>query len=317
MREVRRQTAPFRQTAHFTLTHTIRMDYRRTLLKLLLALPLCAWPFYAYAQCLDQQAAAEMAARWIDKQTLRGFSPTMTLADAACTRERFVAQLRAHKQYGGRIVGYKAALTNPDMQKRVGAAAPVRGVLLSRMLTMESGFPVPGGYGARPVFEADLLVEVGDDAINDARTPLQALKALSRVHPFVELADWVVAEGEPLNAAVITAINAGARSGIYGHGIAVQATQAFADALRDMRVVMTDDLGKEHANAPGSAIMGHPLHAVLWLVEDVRNSGGRLRVGDKLSLGSFSAPLTPTRETRIKVRYLGLPGDPEIHLRFR
>ncbi len=304
--------------AHFTLPRTLnRMIHRHIGMKRLIALLLCAVPFWANAQCLDVQAAADMAARWIDKQTLRGFSTTMSLTDAACTRERFVAALRANPQYGGRVVGYKAALTNPEVQKRFGATAPVRGVLLSRMLTMESGFPVFGGYAARPVFEADLLVEVGDDAINDARTPLDALKALSRVQPFVELADLVVNEGEPLNAAVITAINAGARGGIFGHGIAVQPTQAFADQLRDMRVVMTDDLGKEHANVPGSAIMGHPLNAVLWLIEDVRKSGGRLRVGDKLSLGSFSVPLTPTRETRIKVRYLGLPGDPEINLRFR
>jgi len=295
----------------------VRMNSRQMILKWLSALVLCALPAHAKEQCLDEQAAAEMAARWIDKQTMRGFSPATSLADAACTRDRFVAQLRAHKQYGGRIVGYKAALTNPDIQKRFGANAPVRGVLLSRMLTMESGFPVFGSYGARPVFEADLLVEVGDDAINDARTPLEVLKALSRVHPFVELADLVVAEGEPLNAAVITAINAGARSGIFGQGIAVQPTQAFADALRDMRVVMTDDVGNELANAPGSAILGHPLNAVLWLIEDVRKSGGRLRVGDKLSLGSFSALLTPSRETRIRVRYLGLPGDPEINMRFR
>jgi 2-keto-4-pentenoate hydratase len=289
----------------------------RTLFKFPLALLLWTWPMMAHAQCLDERAAADMAARWIDRQTLRGLPPAMTLADAACTRDQFVAQLRAHPQYGGRVVGYKAALTNPDVQKRFGATAPVRGVVLSRMLTLESGFPVFGGYAARPVFEADLLVEVGDDAINEARTPLEALKALSRVHPFVELADLVVADGELLNAAVITAINAGARSGIFGHGIPVQPTQAFADALRDMRVVMTDDVGNEHANAPGSAIMGHPLHAVLWLVEDVRRSGGRLRVGDKLSLGSFSAPLTPSRETRIKVRYMGLPGNPELHMRFR
>jgi 2-keto-4-pentenoate hydratase len=293
------------------------MSNRHTIFKLATVMMLCALSMAARAQCLDDAAAADMAARWIDRQALRGLSPALSLADAACTRDRFVAQLRANPRYGGRVAGYKAALTNPDVQKRFGATAPVRGILLSRMLTMESGFPVFGGYAARPVFEADLLVEVGDDAINEARTPLEALKALSRVHPFVELADLVVADGEPLNAAVITAINAGARGGIFGRGIPVQPIRAFADALRDMRVVMTDDLGNELANAPGSAILGHPLNAVLWLVEDVRKSGGRLRVGDKLSLGSFSAPLTPSRETRIKVRYEGLPGNPELHMRFR
>jgi 2-keto-4-pentenoate hydratase len=295
------------------------MHYRHPLLNAWTALLLCAAALAldARAQCPNEQAMAELATRWIDKQPLQGFPPAMTLADGACARDRLVAQLRAHRAYGGRIVGYKAALTNSAVQQRFGASAPVRGVLLSRMLTMESAFPINGDFGARPVFEADLLVEVGDDAINDARTPLEALKALSRVHPFVELADLVMAEGEALNAAVITAINAGARSGIFGHGIAVQPTQQFADALRDMRVVMTDDLGAELANSPGSAVLGHPLNAVLWLVEDVRRSGGRLRVGDKLSLGSFSAPMTPRREMRLKVRYIGLPGDPEINLRFR
>jgi 2-keto-4-pentenoate hydratase len=97
----------------------------------------------------------------------------------------------------------------------------------------------------------------------------------------------------------------------------VQPTQQFADALRDMRVVMTDQLGNELANSPGAAIMGHPLNAVLWLAEDLRKSGTRLRVGDKLSLGSFSALIMPAPGVRVKVRYLGLPGDPEIHLRFR
>ncbi len=297
------------------------MKYRIGMLNLCASLLLSGASMVAYAQCASEQAMAQAAARWIDKQPLAGFPAALSMADAACTRERFVEQLRAHKPYGqsggGRVVGYKAALTNPAIQKKFGVAEPVRGVLLSRMLTMETAFPVNSDYGARPVFEADLLVEVGDDAINEARTPLEALKGLSRIQPFIELADLVLAEGEPLNAAVIMAINAGARGGYFGPGISVQPTQAFADALRDMKVVMTDEQGNELANAPGAAIMGHPLNAVQWLIEDVRKNGGRLRVGDKLSLGSFSEPMPPKHQMRVKVRYLGLPGDPEINLRFR
>ena len=293
------------------------MKTRRTILNFLNVLLLSLWSFAAQAQCPDEQTMAGVAARWIDKQPLRGIASSMLLEDAQCARDRFVAQLRAHKQYGGRVIGYKAALTNPALQQRFGANAPVRGVLLSRMLIMESALPVNSDFGARPVFEADLLVEVGDDTINEARTPLEALKALSRIQPFIELADGVVAEDEPLNAAVITAINAGARGGYFGQGIAVEPTQPFADALRDMRVIMTDEAGTEHANSLGSAIMGHPLNAVLWLIEDVRKSGGRLRAGDKLSLGAFSAPMAPRQAMRVKVRYLGLPGNPEINLRFR
>jgi 2-keto-4-pentenoate hydratase len=278
---------------------------------LLILLIACA---SAHAQCPDEAQSAAFAAQWFDKQPLRGLPSNLSPADAACARDRFVEQLRKRM---GRVVGYKAALTNPAVQKRFGASTPVRGTLLARMLVLESAFPVDIKFGARPVIEADLLVEVGDEAINDARTPMEALRALSRVFPFMELADLVVAEGEPMNASVITVINAGARGGIYGKPVAVEPTQAFADALRDMRVVVTDETGKELSAGTGAAILGHPLNAVLWLVEDIRNSGERLRVGDKLSLGSFSPLLTPRSEMRVNIRYTGLPGDAQLNVRFK
>lgn len=284
--------------------------------KMLLATALVLTHVIAFAQtaCPEPDPSAAIVSHWLDKQPVRGVAPAMTLDAAACVRERVVVGLMATQ---GRVVGYKAALTNPDVQKKFGTNAPVRGVLLARMLTMESAFPIDVKFGSRPVFEADLLVEVGDEAINDARTPLEALRALSRVMPFIELADLVTAEGEPLNAAVITAINAGARGGIFGRAIEVEPTQKFADALRDMRVVTTDDKGVELANAPGAAILGHPLNAVLWLIEDLRKSGVRLKVGDRLSLGAFSPPMPPRSEMRVKVRYVGLPGEPEINARFK
>jgi 2-keto-4-pentenoate hydratase len=279
-----------------------------------LSLVVLLQPLVVLAQCPEPDPSAAMAAHWRERQPLRGLPAAMTLEAVACVRERFVDRLRAAQ---GRVAGYKAALTNPAVQKKFGAAAPVRGTLFARMLTLESAFPVDVKFGSRPVIEADLLVEIGDEAINDARTPLEALQGLSRIMPFIELADLVIAEGEPLNAAVITAINAGARGGVFGQGIAVESTAAFADALRDMRVIMSDDKGNELANAPGAAILGHPLNAVLWLIEDVRKSGGRLRVGDKLSLGSFSAPIAPQSEMRVRVRYVGLPGEPQINVRFK
>ncbi len=277
-----------------------------------LALWLMCMP--AHAQCLDESRVAALAAQWLDKQPLRGVPANLSPADAACSRERLVDQLRKRM---GRVAGYKAALTNTAVQKKFGVNEPVRGTLLARMLVLESAFPIDIKFGARPVIEADLLVEVGDESINDARTPLEALRGLSRVFPFMELADLVLAEGERINASVITVINAGARGGIYGKPVAIEPTQAFADALRDMRVVMSDETGKELSSATGAAILGHPLNAVLWLVEDLRKSGERLRVGDKLSLGAFSAPLTPRSEMRVGIRYNGLPGDMQLNVRFK
>lgn len=272
--------------------------------------------FLAAAQvhaCPEDRPATAFVQAWQNAQPVRGLGE-LSMADALCLRDRLV---RALQPTLGKVVGYKAGLTNKAVQQRFGHDAPVRGVLLEKMLQPQTREALPAAYGARPVIEADLLVEVKDEGINMARTHLEVLNALSRIFPFVELADLGIAEGELITAAKIVAINVGARGGVSGEPLAVEATQAFADALRDMRVVMRDETGKELANSPGAAILEHPLNAVLWLVQDLRKDGIRLKAGDVLSLGSFSPLLVPQPGMGYVVRYRGLPGDPRVAVRFR
>ena len=266
----------------------------------------------AYAWCDDDARVAAFAQSWRALEPVRGIGSSLTLGEAQCVREKLVRALVPHL---GPVAGYKLALTNREVQQKFGHGSPIRGVLLQRMLLTERAAPLSARYGARPIVEADLLVEVGDETINEARTQLDVLKSLVRVYPFIELADLVVAEGEPINGAVITAINAGARAGIAGKPVAVEATRDFADALGAMRVIVTDGAGKELAAAPGSAILGHPLNAVLWLLEDLARSGIRLKRGDRLSLGAFSPPIPSRPGLELTVTYSGLPGSPRVSVR--
>lgn len=263
--------------------------------------------------CPDDRLTAAFVQAWQNAQPIRGLSE-LPMADAVCLRDSLVLALRPSL---GKIIGYKTGLTNRAVQQRFGYDAPVRGMLLEKMLQPQARGAVPAAYGARPVIEADLLAEVQDEAINEARTHLDALKSLSRIFPFIELADLGIAEGEPITAAKIVAVNVGARGGVFGKPVAAEATQAFADALRDMRVIMTDETGRELANSPGAAILDHPLNAVLWLAQDLQQSGVRLKAGDLLSLGSFSPLVVPRPGAGYTVRYRGLPGDPEVSVRFR
>jgi 2-keto-4-pentenoate hydratase len=235
------------------------------------------------------------------------------MEDALCIRDRLVERLQP--RYGG-IAGYKAGLTNRAVQQRFKHPHPVRGVLFEKTL-LPDGAEVSTRFGARPVIEADLLVEIGDAAINDARSHLDALRAIAKIVPFIELADLGIAEGESITAAKIVAINVGSRGGVLGRPIPAEASRKFAGLLAQMRVVMTDETGKELANSPGTAILDHPLDAVLWLVEDLRRSGVRLKAGDVLSLGAFSPLIPPRAGARYTVRYLGLPGDPRVSVHFR
>lgn len=286
---------------------------RRSMKTAWLALGLLALPLTLRAACPLEAAIGAWVRDWRELRPVRGIAPDMTMAEAVCTRESLVAELaKSH----GRIVGYKAGLTNPAVRQRFNYAHPVRGTLLEKML-LPDGAQVPARFGARPVVEADLLVEIRDAAIHGARTHIEVLQSIARVIPFIELPDLVVAEGEPLTAPVIVAINAGARLGVAGTGIVPEATQAFADALAQMQVVTSDQSGTELARAPGSAILGHPLNAVMWLAADLAKSGVTLKPGDVLSLGAFSPPLPPRSGTAVTVRYHGLPGNPAVTVRFK
>ena len=247
------------------------------------------------------------------REPLRGLSGGLSMRDAECGRRRLVEKLEAVEN---RIVGYKAALTNKQVQARFGATGPVRGVLFEKML-LADGADVPADFGARPLLEADLMVVVKDAAIHQARTHLEVLRSLSLVIPFIELPDLMVADGEKLTAPLIVSLNAGARLGVVGKGIPVRATQEFADALAAMRVVVSDQRSKPLASGAGAAILDHPLNAVLWLARDLEKSKLRLKPGDMLSLGSFTDPMTPYPGLSVTVRYEGLPGNPAVTVRFR
>jgi 2-oxo-hept-3-ene-1,7-dioate hydratase len=113
-------------------------------------------------------------------------------------------------------------------------------------------------------------------------------------------------------------VNVGFRGGVTGQEIPVQVTQAFADSLSTMTIVMVDeaDGNKELGRAKGSAIMGNPLNAAIWLAKTLKQSGITLQKGDLLSLGSL-IPAQPTKPgMRVRIQYIGLPGDPAVSVAF-
>ena len=240
----------------------------------------------------------------------------LSTADGECSRAKFNRMLALQL---GDPVGYKAGLTNPAVQKRFNASAPVWGTLYGPML-LPNGARVAANFGARPLFEADLLVRVSSAAVNRARTPQDVMAAIDQVIPFIELPDLVVQAPGRLNGAAITAINVGARLGVLGTPLPVPATRAerFAlqDALRDMTAIVMVD-GAEADRGLGSDVLEHPLNAVVWLVQDMARHGVALKVGDVVSLGSFSKLLPPRPGMTVEVVYWGLPGTPKVQVSFK
>lgn len=284
---------------------------KRTIASALIAVAgLAALP--AVAACPTDAEVEAYLADFAQRRPSKGFGNDISYADAECAKRKLGGQL-------GRVlgdpVGYKAGLTNPALQKRFGVDGPKWGYMFDRNL-VDIVAQLPHDFGARPLYEADLIVEVKDAGLADAATPLEALAHLSAVVPFIELPDLML-EGS-FSGANFVATNIAFRGGVLGMELPVQATQAFADALQNMTVVMVDeaDGSRELGRGQGAALMGHPLNAAIWLARELKKDGITLKKGDLLSLGGFFPP-QPTRPgMKIRMRYLGLPGDPGVSVEF-
>ncbi|HEY8614567.1 MAG TPA: hypothetical protein VIL69_25165 [Roseomonas sp.] len=274
------------------------------------ALALGTPPFAAArAACPSVAEVARMADNILQRRPAQAY-PSITMEDALCARDRLVAVLAQHH---GPAVGYKVGLTNAAAQQRFGVPNPVRGTIFHATIraqgTAANPAEIPAAFAAVPNVESDLLVRVKDEGINEAGSDhLAILRHLDQVIPFIEMPDLVLAPGQ-MNGPNLVAINVGARLGVLGEAIPVQATPDFAARLGSMTVTLSTEQ-KELSRAPGTALLGHPLNVIPWLVEDLKRDGHRLREGDLISLGGFS-PALPTEAGRtVTATYEGLADRP-------
>lgn len=264
------------------------------------------------AACPDDAAVAAYVDDFSKRKVSQGFGNQISLEDAECAKRKLGERL---KNVLGDPVGYKAAFTNPALQERFGVKGPKWGYMYDRNM-IDIIAIVPANFGARPLYEADFIVEVKDPKLAEAKTPLEALAYLEGVVPFIELPDLML-EGEFSGNAMI-ATNVAFRGGVLGMEIPVQQTQAFLDALANMTVILTDENagGKELGRAQGSALMGNPINAAIWLARELKKDGIQLKKGDLLSLGGFIPPQPTKSGMKVRLQYLGLPGNPAVDVEF-
>jgi len=210
----------------------------------------------------------------------------------------------------GKRVGYKAGLVTAASQQRYRTTQPVRGVLLSGML-LTNGASFTAAHATRPILEADMIVRVKDAGINQAKTIEDVARHLSEVIVFIEIADAPFATNAPLDAGALTASNVGARAGVLGQARRFEATPEFIAAFGKMQLVLRDAAsGRELSRVGAEGILGHPLNAVVWLVQDLNRRGEKLKPGEVLSLGSPSPQVAPKPGEAYTLAYEGLPGGP-------
>lgn len=264
----------------------------------------------SWAGCADDAEIARFVENYMTRQPAKALSVDGTMDDALCTQAKLAKALEPHV---GPVIGYKAGLTSKPAQDRFKVSEPVRGVLYRDMM-LENGAELEPGWGTRPVFEADLILVVGDAAINQATSVSEAMPHISAVRPFMELPDLTLAKGEPITGVTLTAMGVAPRLGVLGDEIRVMDPDEMAKALEAMQVTLSAADGEVLAQAPGKAVLGHPVNSLLWLM----SKGVELKPGDLVSVGSFG-PLVPPAKGKggASVKYEGLPDNPTVSVVFK
>lgn len=286
---------------------------KTAILRLVFIATSIATPGWSQARCPDYKEIVSYVTAYLNRTPARAFPTVATMADAQCAQGSLAAELARHQ---GNLAGFRAAFTHKSMQDTYKIEGPLRAFLFKNMF-LDDGASVDAAYGARPWFEANLIAVVKDGSLQEAKTPLEALRHISHFLPYIELTDFALGLDEPFTKTSVIATNAGTRLGVIGAPVAVEANEAFLEKLAAMQVIVTDQSGRELGRGEGRATMEHPMNSVLWLARSLSYDGMRIVEGDKLSLGALVPAAAPQGGTKITVQYLGLPGDPSVSVSFR
>lgn len=176
-------------------------------------------------------------------------------------------------QAGRRVVGAKIGLTSLAVQKQLGVDQPDYGSLLDDMWFGE-GLPIPMGGLQQPRVEAEVAFVLGRDLDMERPGLADVLRAIEFAVPALEIVGSRIA-GWNIKFVDTVADNASSSAFVLG-GSPRRLGQL---ELRNCRMRLACDAQNDVSSGVGSACLGHPLNAVVWLARTMAEVGAPLRAG--------------------------------------
>ena len=243
------------------------------------------------------------AARWLAERHLardRSEPPPTALAPRS-TAEAYAIQeaFAALKSLAcGPVVGYKIALTTPQMRRLVGLNDSVAGCLHSRQVVRAPASVRAADYG-RLLVEFEIALRMGADLPLAAApyTREQVAVAVDAAMPAFELADDLGADYTTLatRGLELAADNAWNEGAVLGTPVEDWQSIDLA-VIRGVASINDESVGE----GMGADAMGHPLVALTWMANHLAGRGRFLHKGDVVITGSIVTSKFPKAGDRLR-----------------
>lgn len=231
------------------------------------------------ARRLAAEELVEAARRATPCPPLRAILPDGDLQDGYDV-QRLVHERTADSR---RRIGRKIGLTSVAVQQQMGVSTPDFGVLFADMAYGDAE-PIPFDRLLQPRVEAEVAFVLGDDLPERTVTTTDVLRAVDFVVPAIEVCDSRIADWD---ISIFDTVADNASSGVFVTGSAPRSLRAIGD-LRDVEMVLATG-GTTVSSGRGSACLGHPVNAVVWLANQLAERGAPLLAGEVVLSGSLGA----------------------------
>ena len=258
---------------------------------------------YAMSDAREQSIAAAAAAlqtAWATGQTcapVRDLLPPNDVAAAYAVQQEGSRRRLAE---GRRLVGRKIGLTSRAVQRQLGVDQPDYGMLFDDM-DVPLGSHIDGRRIHQPKVEAEVAFILGRDLDDTRLTTADVLAAVDYAVAAIEIVGSRVADW---NIRLVDTIADNASSGMYVLGHELRRLNEVDIVHASMRMTRG---GEIVSTGMGSACMGSPLSALLWLAKTAAQLGQPLRSGDVVLSGALGPMVSvhPGDEFQAHIEGLG------------
>lgn len=211
--------------------------------------------------------------------------PIRSLLPGGGLHDGYAVQRLVHARTSGdrTRVGRKIGLTSAVVQRQMGVSTPDFGVLFADMAHGD-GEPITFGRLLQPRLEAEVAFVLGRDLPDRPVTAIDVLRAVDFVVPAIEVCDSRIIDWD---ISIVDTVADNASSGVYVTGNSPRRLRDIDD-LGDMAMTLTTG-GATVSEGRGSACLGHPVNAVVWLANQVAQHGEPLVAGELVLSGSLGA----------------------------